>query len=162
VGGVATTTVQVSADTTITADYSGDTDYRVSSDSEILHFQHATTTIVSSSKSTTVVGESVTFTATVAASSATPPTGPVQCYVDNLPWGVPVTLVDGEGSVSLTTLAPGIHVVYAAYTADDQDVFASSTAQQITQTVDRLGTAISLVSSKPTTMPGQSVTFTAN
>ena len=76
-----------------------------------------TTTSLSQSSSTSVPGEPVTFTATVTTSGAAP-TGPVIFFGDGLLLGVaPVTNTGGafRGSVVLSNLPAGIHVITASY-----------------------------------------------
>ena len=83
-----------------------------------------TTTVVSSSANPSVLGQSVTFTATVSptGSSSGTPTGTVQFQIDGSNAGNPVTLgtTGGVTTASFTTsaLAVGVHAVTAAYSGD--------------------------------------------
>ena len=69
----------------------------------------STTTSLVSSANPSVVGASVTFTATVAPSAAT---GTVQFYADSVALGSAVALSgSGKASVSTASLVVGTHVV---------------------------------------------------
>ncbi len=75
----------------------------------------STTTSVSSSFNPSTYGQSVSFTATVTATSGTP-TGTVQFVVDGTNFGSPVALASGSAtSGSTTTLSAGTHTVTASY-----------------------------------------------
>jgi hypothetical protein len=88
----------------------------------------ATTTSVASSVNPSVVGQSVTFTATVTANApgGGTPTGTVQFLIDGINFGNPVTLSGGQAtSSSISSLAVGGHTVTASYSGDGS--FATST-----------------------------------
>jgi hypothetical protein len=88
----------------------------------------ATTTTVASSVNPLVVGQSVTFTATVTANGpgGGTPTGTVQFQIDGINFGNPVTLSGGHAtSGSISSLAVGGHTVTAGYSGDGS--FATST-----------------------------------
>ena len=72
------------------------------------------------SNSATTYGQSVTFTATVNATSpgSGTPTGTVQFMDGATPIGVPQTLSGGTASVATTGLPVGMHVITAAYSGD--------------------------------------------
>ncbi len=94
----------------------------------------ATTTTLTTSQALSTVGQSVTFTATVTATSGTP-TGTVQFAIDGSSVGSPVTL-DGSGKAmeTETSLTAGTHSVTAAYTPTG--AFSGSTASAVTQIVN--------------------------
>ena len=82
-------------------------------------------TAVGSSANPSLLGQSVTFTATVTpVSGGGTPTGTVQFQADGTSLGSPVTLSGGGASVATSSLAAGAHVVTALYGGDG--TFASS------------------------------------
>ncbi len=87
------------------------------------------------------VGQSVTFTATVAntSQSANPatPTGTVQFSVDGIPYGDPVSLVSGVATTSDAGLPLGSHSISAAYIPDNAD-FAASSSQPVLLAIQSL------------------------
>ena len=86
-----------------------------------------TTTVSSNQPQSSLYGQTVTFTATVSATSAnTTPTGSVQFVVDGANFGSPVTLNGGTASVVVTTLTAGTHQIDAIYTSDNPDNFENS------------------------------------
>jgi len=125
-----------------------------------------TTTAVVSSVSSSVFGQSVTFTATISASNtqAGAPTGTVQFQIDGGSAGNPVS-VNTTGSVttasfSATTLAVGSHTVTANYSGDS--IFASSSGVLADgQSVTKAGTSTKVIASANPSSSGQAVTFTA-
>src|SRR5207244_4328568 len=107
----------------ITAVYSGDTNFNTSTSAVLTQTVNKanTTTAVTSSVNPSVFGQSVTFTATVAAVSpgAGTPTGTVQFTIDGVNFGAPVTLVGGSAtSGSTSTLTVGTHTVTGIYSGD--------------------------------------------
>ena len=121
-----------------------------------------TTTTLTSSVNPSVYGQAVTFTATVAAaaSGAGTPTGSVQFVVDGTNFGAPVNLVNGSAtSPSINSLGVGNHTVTAVYSGDP--TFLTSTAANLTQTVNQASTTASVSSSLNPSAYTQSVTFTA-
>ena len=84
---------------TLTATYAGDANYNGDSGSDNHLVRAPTTTAVGSSAVSTVFGESVTFTATVA---PIPSSGQVQFRADGNPIGGPVN-VNGSGVAAVTT-----------------------------------------------------------
>ena len=90
--------------------------------------QFDTTTTVTSSMNPSLIGQSVTFTATVAtvAPGGGTPTGSVQFKLDGSNFGAGVSLSGGAAtSISTSTLAVGNHTVEADYTPDT-DTYTSS------------------------------------
>ena len=115
-----------------------------------------TATSVTSSLNPSVVGDAITFTATV---SPSPVTGTVQFEIDGVA-RAPVTL-DATGRATLTTsaLTAGEHTVVASYFGDP--TYDASSSPTLTQTVGRTPTATSLTSSLNPSALGDAVTFTA-
>jgi hypothetical protein len=92
-------------------------------------------TSLASSSSTSIAGQQVTFTATVAANagSATPG-GAVTFYDSGTALGTPVPLTGGSASLTVATLPVGSHDITAAYSGDG--TFFASTSATLTQTVN--------------------------
>jgi hypothetical protein len=155
-------------DHTITARYVGDADYLSSNSDQVTHTVlsgasiQATTTTVESSTDPSTFGLPITFTASVANSTAggDVPTGSVQFSVDGVNIGDPVPL-DGNGVAVSPTLAspdPGDHLVIASYLPTP--LFASSGAM-MTQTVSGAGVDVALSSTNGSSDYGQGVRFHA-
>ncbi|MGQ3038126.1 MAG: Ig-like domain repeat protein [Neoaquamicrobium sediminum] len=144
----------------IGASYSGDTNYVASNDALTQTVNQIGTTVsLASSQNPSSLGDSVTFTATVAATTGgSTPTGTVTFSVDGTPQAPVALSGSGQASFSTAALAPGAHAIAADYSGDTNYV-ASNTS--LTQTVDQLGTTTSLASSLNPSAPGDSVTFTA-
>jgi hypothetical protein len=118
----------------------------------------ATTTTLLSSQNPSTIGQSVTFTATVAGSGGTP-TGTVTFSVDGGA-GTPATLNGGQAIFTTSTLPIGTHNITATY-GGDTNFAASSTASPLMQTVNQRSTTTTVASSANPSTFGQSVTFTA-
>lgn len=122
--------------------------------------QADTTTTVSSSANPSVVGEPVTYTASVAPVSpgAGTPTGTVT-FLDNgqlLCSNVPLST--NGATCNATYGAPGSHAISVQYAGDTS--FLPSTGS-LTQTVDQAATTTSISSSANPSIFGAKVTFTA-
>ena len=148
-----TTILPVGTDA-ITATYSGDSNHGGSSGTlsggQVVH-QASTTTTLSSSVNPSNSGQSVSFTAKVAAVApgTGTPTGTVQFAIDGTNFGSAVTLSGGSATSSSTsTLAPGKHSITAVYSGSAS--FASSSATALPQVVNLA----------PTITSASSVTFT--
>jgi Protein kinase domain/Bacterial Ig-like domain (group 3)/IPT/TIG domain len=125
----------------------------------------ATTTALSSSANPSVVGQSVTFTATV---RVNPPGGGTPAGTVAFSDGgtaisgcgaQPVDAGTGTATCTVTYPSPGSHSITASYGGDGNDT--ASTSAALTQTVNQAATTTALSSSPNPSMPGQSVTFTA-
>ena len=123
VNGTANTPAQAFAlgTYTITAQYSGDTNYNaLTSNSVTLNVTNQTTPTVglTASAGSITAGQSISFTSAVSGSSATP-TGTVQFAVDGAYIGSPVTLVNGAATLTTqASIAPGNYTVTAQYSGD--------------------------------------------
>ncbi len=128
--GIASLTTTLNAGTDlISASYSGDVNnaaYTTSALTENVTADQSTISL-STTANTLLPGESVTVTATV---SGDAPTGTIQFYLNNNPYGSPVALVNG--TATLTTNAPssaGSAYVTAHYSGDANNAAViSSTA----------------------------------
>ncbi|MFI9260437.1 beta strand repeat-containing protein, partial [Streptomyces sioyaensis] len=164
-GGTASVTTNglVTAGTyTVTAAYGGDGNFAGSSGSDTQTVNQASTaTTVASAPDPSVVGELVSFTATVAPVSpgAGTPTGTVTFVIDGGGGGTLTgTLSGGTTTVSTSTLDAGVHNVTATYSGD-ADFSASSGTD--TQTVNQASTTTAVTSAPDPSVFGEAVTFTA-
>lgn len=134
----------------ISAHYNGDANYAASTSATVDHTVNAlaTTTTVTSSKSSSVWSESVTFTATVSASSGTP-AGTVQFKSDGSNIGSG-TLTNGTVAVPVSTLPVGTHTITADYTPDVGSGFAGSSGTLSgVQTVSKASVTVAIDSTVP-------------
>jgi Bacterial Ig-like domain (group 3) len=124
---------------TVKYDQSGDGNYNAATQvTESVTAQKATTNAtVLASLNPSELGQSVTFTATVGATSATP-TGTVQFKIDGANSGAPVTL-NGSGVAQLTTssLTVGTHTVTADYSGDGDFAISTGTLTGVSVTDSR-------------------------
>jgi len=166
-GGVATfttTALSTGSHPSLTAVYGGDGNFTTSASAALMQTvsQSATTTKLTKS-STTVLkyGQSVTFTATLAAVSpgAGTPTGIVTFFDNGSSIGAG-TLSGGIATLTTTTLPVGSNSITAVYGGDTN--FTTSTTSALTQTVNQSSTTTKLTKNTTTAITsGQSVTFTA-
>src|SRR5574338_1008562 len=155
------TTTLAAGTHSITAVYSGDSFFNTSTSPTLSQTVNspapvASSTVVSSNINPSVVGQIVTFTATVTGSGGTP-TGTVTFRdgLNNIGSG---TLASGVASFT-STLATGTHGITAVYSGDSN--FDPSTSPAMTQTVNKGGTTTTISSNANPSDSGQSVTFTA-
>ncbi len=123
-----------------------------------------TTTSVKSSEDPSQLGDSLTFTATVAANSsgAPTPTGSVQFLIDGNDFGSPVALVNGSAtSGTIATLVVGNHTVTAQYQNGDARFNPGQGSLPGGETVDPGNVTVQVASSDSESSYGQSLTFTA-
>ena len=171
VAGVATystASLPVNANTTITAQFLGNTNF-ITSTGALSPFAvnpANTTTTVAAAPGGTVFGQSVTFTATVLA--AAPGAGTVSSGTVNFYDGTPILAnLIGTGTVSAgtatftTTALPvnAAHTITAVYQATTD--FNSSTGTLTNFAVGQASTTTAVTSVPGSTVFGQSVTFTA-
>jgi hypothetical protein len=146
----------------ITAIYSGDSSFVTSTSSavsQVVNQANTTTTLASTNPS--VFGQSVTFTATVAATApgAGNATGTVQFYDNGSAIGSAVTLTSGSAtSAAITNFGVGSHSITAIYSGDSS--FVTSTSSAVSQVVNQASTTTTLATTSASVF-GQSVTFTA-
>jgi hypothetical protein len=163
VNGVATLSPALTVGTyTLTATYSGDTDFSASGSNAISQTvtPGTTTTTLTSNMSVSAQGQPVTFTATVAGSGVgvIVPTGTVTFTIDGAPQ-TPVSLdATGKATLTISNLSLGQHAIGATYTGDAN--FLGSSASSLTQTVKPASSTALTASANPA-VAGQSVTFTA-
>lgn len=157
-GGTASTTVSnltVGAHT-ITADYSGDASYAISSGSTSLTINKInTSTNLTVSNANPTVGSSITFTATVSPSS----TGSV-VFKDGTTVLDTISLNGSSiATFSTTALSVGSHTVTAEYQGDS--THNGSTSNSVGVNVAKLATTTTLVANPTTADVGSNVTLTA-
>ena len=150
----------------ITVRYFGDTNFTTSISSAVSQDvkQASTTTVPTSDPNPSVSGQSVTFTATIAAVSpgSGTPTGTVD-FFDGTPTigTTPLdteTLQAGVATFSTSTLTVATHSITAVYSGDTN--FTTSTSS-VAQDVKQASTTTALTSDPNPSVSGQSVTFTA-
>ena len=120
-----------------------------------------TTVTLGSSNTATLVYQPVTFTATVGAASGTP-TGTVTFLDNGTSIGTgSLATIGGQQVATFTTssLAAGSHPITARF--EQSGNFAESTSSVVTQQVSGGLTTVSVVSTLPTALFTQPVTFTA-
>ena len=117
----------------------------------------STTTTVSASASSTVFGQSVTFTATVSSASGTP-TGSVEFFDGAVSLGTAV-ISGGTAVLATTALNVGTHAVSGRYAGDSD--FLSSGSSDVSVTVSSAQTTTTLASSQNPSPRRQLVTVTA-
>lgn len=153
----------------VTAYYSGDGNY-LNNTSPVWTqaLNRATTTInVTSNLEPSIVGQAVTFTATVAAIPPATgyPTGIVQFLADNNNLnGLPAsntgsTLSNGIATFTTSALSTGTHAISAVYLGDSN--FQTAGGEAIPQIVNKIPDSFALTASSGTAVVGQPVTFTA-
>jgi trimeric autotransporter adhesin len=164
-GGVATlntTTLPVAANS-ITAVYSGDSSFTssVSPLVTVTVAQASSTTAVTSSPPTPLLGQVVTLTATVAPVSpgAGTPTGTVQFFSGTTPLGSG-TLSAGVATIETSSLLAGANSITASYAGDTN--FSSSTSPAVTVNVAATANSTTTVTFSPSApVFGATVTLTA-
>ncbi len=120
----------------------------------------ATSTTLTSSLNPSILGQTVTFAATVTPSAGSgAPTGTVTFKDGAATIGSATLNGIGEATLSIATLAGGAHTITAIYGGDSN--FKDSTSSALTQTVNPAATSTGVTSSLNPSTYGQSVTFTA-
>jgi hypothetical protein len=153
------TTALTAGGHSITASYSGDTNFGSGTSPVLTQTvnQTSSTIGIASSVDPSAFGQSVTFTATINGSGGTP-TGSVT-FKDGATTLGSGTLSGGQATFSTSALVVGAHSITAVYGGDAN--FSGSTSATLTQTVTANSTATAIASSVDPSVAGQSVTFTA-
>ncbi len=159
--GIATfTTSSLAVGTqSITASYSGDTDYSASTSAPISQTisKNTTTTAVTSNLNPSSYEQSITLTATVSSPGATP-TGTVTFENGSTPIGSG-TLTNGVATFSTASLTTGTSSITAIYGGDTSSL--NSTSPSLNQVVNHALITIALRSSASVPPINQMITFTA-
>ncbi len=156
----------------ITAIFSGDASYNGSTSSPLAQKVNAATTtlLTPTSSSSVVVGQSVTYTATVAVTA--PGTGTPTGNVEFFDGGNPISACGGvtgvavNGSAKATCAANfatvGTHTITAQYLGNAASYYAASPASNsVSQSVTAAATTVSVSSNLSPTVLGAPVTYTA-
>lgn len=162
--GVATfTTSALNAGThTITAMYSGDTNFAPSTSPDFTQTVNKanTSTLLQSSANPSNLGQSVTFTATVSTGGPGPiPSGTVSFFDGATLLGTSSLDVSGQATFSTSSLTAGSHVISATYNGSNN--YNTSSSSPLNQNVNQAATTTSVLGSPNPSVIGQSVTFTA-
>jgi hypothetical protein len=141
----------------IVCTYAGDSSFTGSTSNTIAPVVTQTSSSVSLGTSGTpsTYGMAITFTASVAPSNAT---GTIQFKDGSSVIGT-ATLSSGTAVFTILTLTVGTHTITAVYSGDAN--YTGSTSASLTQTVNKAGSSISVVSGTNPSTYGTSVTFTA-
>ncbi|TDC20740.1 Ig-like domain repeat protein [Streptomyces sp. 8K308] len=145
----------------MTATYGGDASFASSSGTETHTVDPAlTTTTVTPAPDPSSLGQTVTFTATVAPVSpgAGTPTGTVTFFVSGGPTLTGTLGAGGVATASTAVLPPGTYTVAATYSGDVNFTGSSGTG---THTVSQAGTTTTVTSAPDPSVYCQAVTFTA-
>ena len=129
---------------TVTAVYSGDTNYLTSTSAGVTQVVNGLTSTTTAVSPTTAItyGQNASFTATISPAAAT---GTVQFKVDGTNSGSPVTISGGSATLSgVSSLTAGSHTITAVYSGDGS--YAASTSSGADQTVNPL--AVTLTGSR--------------
>ena len=156
--GIATiTTAELGAGThSITAEYSGDDNFTELDSAPLSQEvgQATTSVVLTSSAELSVFGESVTFTATAAATPGTP-----EGNVTFMDGGTPLGTVafDGDSLATYTTgdLNAGTHTITARF--DETINFAESTSDPVMLEVTQGAVSVTLETSRATALPYEKV-----
>ena len=158
-----TTSLLAAGSHSITASYSGDANFTPSNSAPLIEtvtppVLAASSTVLISSASPTLLGQSVIFTATVTSTKGTP-TGTVTFFDGATSLGAGPLSTAGIATLSTSSLTAGSHSITAKYNGDSD--FGTSISTTLTQLVTGLASVIALNSSLNPSAIGQSVTFTA-
>ncbi len=154
----------------ITAVFGGDANYATSTSSALTQTVNAasTTTSVASSANPSVVGQAVTYTATVAVTapgSGTPSSSDTVTFKDGAS-----TISCGTGSVAFNGTSATCVVTYASTTGSPHSItvvfggdtnYGGSTSSALSQTVSKASTTIAVTSNHNPARVGPPVTYTA-
>jgi hypothetical protein len=147
----------------VTAKYGGDANDAGSTSSVLSQvIINATTTALISSLNPSVVGQAVTFTATVSSTAGAPPNGETVTFNNGSAVLGTATLSAGIASLTTSSLPAGTLTITASYGGDAN--FAASTSpglRQVVNSTTKSATSTALVSSLNPSIYGQKVTWTA-
>jgi hypothetical protein len=144
-------------DHSISASYSGDGNTAASTSPAVSQVVNkiASTVTLNSSPNPANSGQSVTLSAVVSPTSAT---GTVQ-FLDGAAVLGTATVSGELATVSVSTLSVGAHSITAVYSGDANTAPGNSAA--LAETVNKIPSSVTLISSLNPAVVGQSVTFTA-
>jgi hypothetical protein len=158
-----TTSFAAAGTYSISAKYNGDGNNSTSTSSVLSQLINtSTTTTLTSSPNPSIVGEAVTFTATVTSTAGSPPNGESVTFYNGSAILGTAPLTSGIASLTTSSLAAGIYTITATYPGDAN--FAPSTSpglRQVVNSTTKSATSTTLTSSLNPSIYGQSVTWTA-
>ena len=143
----------------VSASYNGDTQFNTSqsASTNVTVKKITTSTTVANTPSSTVFGEAVVLTATVANAGSS--VGTVTFYRGgSIPIGS-AALSSGAAAIATTTLPVGTHAITAVFAGDA--THAGSTSAAVAQTVQAIATSTSAATDVSNTLPGGTVTLSA-
>ena len=148
----------------ISATYSGNTSFAASTSSPLTETIAGTgltptTTQLAASSNPAVVGQSVTFTATVSPTPTGTPTGTGSFYSGTILLGTGTVNSSGVTTLTTNALTVGANLISVVYSGNAN--FATSTSSTLTETISKSPTTTGLAASPDPAVAGQSVTFTA-
>jgi hypothetical protein len=148
---------------TITAVYSGDSNFLGSTSNPVVQMVlYNTKTTLTSKPNPSTFGQKVTFTAQVKRQSpgSGSPTGGNVNFYDGYSLIGSASLSSGSASITVSNLPVGSHNVSAFYTGDSND--NGSMSNTVSQKVNKANTTMALSTSGGPSVFGQSVKFTAS
>ncbi len=153
-----TTTMLSDGSHTVTASFDATMPWTASTSAPLTQIvtKRASSVALRTSRTPSVYGQAVTFTATMNDRSAA---GTITFVIDGTRSLPAVVDANGEARVVLSNLAVGSHTVRASY--GGSTLFAPSASSSLTQVVSRAATTTRLVSSANPALRGTTVTFTA-
>ena len=156
-----TTTFSAAGGPWIRAVYSGDNTYATSTAPYLTQTidKNASTTALASSANPSIIGQAVTYTATVSSAAAT---GAIAFKEDGtaIAGCTKQAIAPGTATTCTTTYsAAGWHSIIAVYSGDN--TYATSTSSTLTQVIHGDPTTVTLSSSLNPSTVGQAVTYTA-
>jgi hypothetical protein len=145
----------------ITAEYSGDANFLNSSSSTLSQTVNraSTTTTVTSAPNPSLVGQAVTFTATVVSPTGGIPAGTVAFGDGDTTLGTSPLDAQGKAVFVTTSLSARTHLISAVFAGTAN--YGGSASLVLKQVVALVPTETSVTSSQNPSAVGQSVTFTA-
>ena len=146
----------------ITAEYSGDSSFKPSEDSLRQTVNTIATTTHLDGPTSSAIGDTVTFTATVSETLLGDPVteGNVTFYDGVTALATVAVNGSGQATYDTSSLSAGLHPMKAVYNGTTN--FQPSTSQRLYHTVGAVGSTTTLTSSPSSpTVFGQTVTFTA-
>lgn len=144
----------------ITAKYSGDTTFAASTSTALTETVNpaGTSTSVSSSANPAIVGQGITYTATVQPPAGTSATGTINFLDGSLSLGT-AAISSNSAKLVVTTLLAGSHSITAVYSGSAN--LSASTSAALSETINTAPTAISFTTSPNSSTFGQAVRFVA-
>jgi hypothetical protein len=146
----------------IIANYSGELNQAAGSGSsvltEVIKVPHASTTVLTTSGSPSLVGTPVTFTATVTSQSGTIPDGELVTFYDGTTMLNTVALAAEVAAYTTSALSAKTHAIKAAYAGD---VNFTHSARVVKQVVNKNPTTTTLISRPNPSNFGEALKLTA-